>query len=61
MVELLANNGDPDQTPRSLASDLGLHCLPVNRLGISSLHWAKWNEYAPFGEHLAQDRNFNVT
>ena len=29
MVELhvFANSGDPDQTPRSVASDLGLHCL----------------------------------
>ena len=25
---LLANSADPDQTPRSAASDLGLHCLP---------------------------------
>ena len=24
-----ANNVDPDQTPHSAASDLGLHCLPV--------------------------------
>ena len=23
-----ANSVDPDQTPRSVASDLGLHCLP---------------------------------
>ena len=23
--------------PRSAASDLGLHCLPVSRLGVSSL------------------------
>ena len=29
MVELFANSGDPDQTPRSAASDLGLHCLPI--------------------------------
>ena len=24
---LLANSADPDQTPRSVASDLGLYCL----------------------------------
>ena len=24
---MLANSGDPDQMPRSVASDLGLHCL----------------------------------
>ena len=26
---LNTNSVDPDQTPRSVASDLGLHCLPV--------------------------------
>ena len=36
-VELFANSADPDQTPRSVASDLGLHCLPVTRLKVSSL------------------------
>ena len=28
-----ANSVDPDQTPRSAASDLGLHCLPMSHLG----------------------------
>ena len=37
MVDLFANSGDPNQTPRSAASDLGLHCLPVTRLGVSGL------------------------
>ena len=36
MVELFANSGDPDQTPRYAASDLGLHCLPNTPLGVSS-------------------------
>ena len=36
MVELFANSGDPDQMPRSVASDLGLHCLPITLLGVSS-------------------------
>ena len=31
MAELFANSGDPDQTPCSVASDLGLHCLPFYR------------------------------
>ena len=39
MVELFANSEDPDQTPQSAASDLSLHCLPVTRLGVSSLQW----------------------
>ena len=41
MVELFANSGKPDQMPRSVASDLGLHCLPVTLLGVSSLQWVK--------------------
>ena len=28
MAKLFANSGDPDQMPHSVASDLGLHCLP---------------------------------
>ena len=39
MVELFANSGDPDQTPHSAASDLGLHCLPNTLLGVSRLQW----------------------
>ena len=35
MVEVFANSGDPDQMPRSAASDLGLYCLPINLLGVS--------------------------
>ena len=41
MVELFANSGDPDQMPCSAVSDLGLHCLQVNCLGVSSPQWAK--------------------
>ena len=37
MVEFIANSGDPDQTSRSVASDLGLHCLPITFLGVSGL------------------------
>ena len=45
MAKLFANSGDPDQTPRSAASDLGLHCLPSTLLGVSRLKWVKWNGY----------------
>ena len=41
MVELFANSGDADQMPRSVASDLGLHCLPITFLGVSGLQWVK--------------------
>ena len=34
-----ANSVDPDQTPRSAASDLGLHCLPVSLLGDARYKW----------------------
>ena len=37
MVELLANSGDPDQTPHSAASDLCLHCLSITVLRVSGL------------------------
>ena len=39
MIELFANIGNPDQTPHSVASDLGLHYLPVTCFGVSSLQW----------------------
>ena len=29
MAKLFANSGNPDQTPRSAASDQGLHCFPL--------------------------------
>ena len=44
MVELFANSEDPDQMPLSAASDLGLHCLPVTCLGVSSLQWVKYSD-----------------
>ena len=31
---LLANNVDPDQTPHDVASDQGLHCLPMTLYGF---------------------------
>ena len=39
MTKLCANSGDPDQTPRSAASDLGLHYLPITVLLVSRLQW----------------------
>ena len=41
MVKLFANSGDHDQTPRSVASDQGLHCLQIILLGVSRLQWVK--------------------
>ena len=39
MAKLFANSGDPDQMPHSVASDLGLHCLPITLLQVSQLQW----------------------
>ena len=39
MAKLFANSGEPDQTPGSVASDLGLHCLPFTLLQVSRLQW----------------------
>ena len=41
LQEKWSNSGDPDQTPRSATSDLGLHRLPVTRLGVSTLRSVK--------------------
>ena len=42
MAKLFANSGDPDQTPHSEASDLGLYCLPVTILRVSRLQWVNF-------------------
>ena len=34
-----ANSVDTDQTPRSAASDLGLHCLPMSLFGDARHKW----------------------
>ena len=31
----LTNTVDPDQTPHDVASDLGLHCLPITLFQVS--------------------------
>ena len=41
MAEVFANSEDPNQTPRSAASDLGLHSFPVTLLGVSRLQWVR--------------------
>ena len=33
------NSEDPDQTPHSAASDLGLHCLPMSQKWDDRLIW----------------------
>ena len=41
LSELNANNVDPDKTPRSAASDLGLRCLSMPLLWDDRLKWVK--------------------
>ena len=41
MSELKANSVGPDQMPRSAASELGLHCLPMSLLWNARRKWVK--------------------
>ena len=36
-----ANSEDPDQMPHSVASDLGLHCLPMSHKKDARHIWVK--------------------
>ena len=36
---LISNSGEPDQTPRFVASDLVLHCLPSSHKKDPRLIW----------------------
>ena len=36
-----ANSVDPDQMPHSMASDLGLHCLPMSLFWDTRHKWVK--------------------
>ena len=41
-----ANSGDPDQTPHSVVSDLGLHYLPMAHKKSARYVWVKCNYFA---------------
>ena len=43
--QILINSGDPDQTLRSVASDLVLHCLSMSHKKDVRLKWAKTNSH----------------
>ena len=45
--DLNANNVDPDQTPRSAASDQGLHCLPMSLLWHILVNMVLWSIWSP--------------
>ena len=56
-AKLFANSGDPDHTPRSAASDLGLHCLPITRLGVSRLQWLNTTSNLSYQRREAERTN----
>ena len=45
MKIMQANSGDPDQTLHSVASDLGLHCLPMSHKKDARHTWVKKLKY----------------
>ena len=47
-----ANSVDPDQTPRSAASDLGQHCLPMSHLWDARHKWVNRRDTIPVQRNL---------
>ena len=41
MENPVSNSVDPDQMPHYVASDLGLHCLPMTCFQVSQQEWVK--------------------
>ena len=46
MAKLFANSGDLDRMSHSVASDLGLKCLPITLLRVSRVKWVNVSEYS---------------
>ena len=61
MAKLFANSGDPDQTPRSAASDLGLHCLSIILLRVSRLQWVNCDNVVANNLSSSCDITFRTT
>ena len=57
---MFANSEDPDQTPRYATSDLGLHCLPATRLGVSSPQWINLKIHIKGGLKNDTSSNFSI-
>ena len=57
MAKLFANSEDPDQMPCSVASDLGLHCLPITLLRVSRLQWVKQVSQGQISLHMQFDQD----
>ena len=55
------NCGDPDQTPCSVASDLGMHCLPMSHKKDGRLIWVKVNTLtSPIRQHDCKTKNVEM-
>ena len=52
-----ANRVDPDQTPRSAASDLGLYCSPMSLLWNTRHKWV--NDYESLNQRLFKTTTWN--
>ena len=59
IAKVFANNGDPDQTPRSVASDLSLHCLPFI-FWVCRLKWIKSGAFNHLQLPAEISRNFKL-
>ena len=54
-----ANSGDPDQTPHSAASDLGLHCLPISHSrSRSDIPLPVWGDFFILGRSISAQCRF---
>ena len=53
---MFANSREPDQAPRSAASDLILHCLLVSHKKDARLKWVKQPGICIEGQMIRQDR-----
>ena len=45
ILVFISNSVDPDPTSRSVASDQGLHCLPISFISFSWKTIRKWVKY----------------
>ena len=60
MAKPFANSGDPDQKRHSVASYLGLHCLPATCLRVSGLQWVRKSPQDAFGESFLVYKIFSL-
>ena len=52
-------SGDPDQTPRSAASGLVLHCLPMSHKKDARLIWVKYQKVSEYDQVMPRSHTAN--